>query len=286
MNSFRTAARRAALAISLFAAIVFANTPTASAQTMTYFYIGQPYVNSLCLSAYGIPCNSGSITASFTLSVPAGYSGHVTGAAVTSYVMNASGVGSLSNLTYLNAGGSYFDLYLGQITNWQFQATNYNGTGNDLTITSTGPSQGETAEQRAAWNPVAAGAAPTATPTAAGAWINPKVLGRPARLPQIADATPAGPTAKPQFCPCSSLAQVGDPIDVGSGNVFEQVSDYETAGQNKLSFTRYYNSMAVPDAYATVLGQNCPIMTVICTLFQLRESKPSGRMARSSISPS
>ena len=35
----------------------------------------------------------------------------------------------------------------------------------------------------------------------------------------------------------------GDPIDVASGNVFEKVTDYETAGPNKLTFARYYNSI-------------------------------------------
>lgn len=33
-----------------------------------------------------------------------------------------------------------------------------------------------------------------------------------------------------------------EPIDIGSGNVFEQAVDYQTAGQNTLSFSRYYNS--------------------------------------------
>jgi Domain of unknown function (DUF6531) len=41
-----------------------------------------------------------------------------------------------------------------------------------------------------------------------------------------------------------------------SGNVFDQVTDYETAGQNKLSLIRYYNSFAMPDTYATSVGHN------------------------------
>ena len=48
----------------------------------------------------------------------------------------------------------------------------------------------------------------------------------------------------------------GEPIDLGSGNVFDQVTDYETAGQNKLSLIRYYNSMASQDTYATSMGTN------------------------------
>ena len=38
--------------------------------------------------------------------------------------------------------------------------------------------------------------------------------------------------------------------------MFEQVTDYTTAGQNPLSFTRYYNSLAGTDSYATELGSN------------------------------
>jgi RHS repeat-associated protein len=49
---------------------------------------------------------------------------------------------------------------------------------------------------------------------------------------------------------------VGDPVSVGTGNVFEQVTDYQTAGQNKLSFIRYYNGLGVPNTYAATLGTN------------------------------
>jgi len=38
--------------------------------------------------------------------------------------------------------------------------------------------------------------------------------------------------------------QCGDPIDMASGNVYEKVIDYETAGPNKLVFARYYNSIS------------------------------------------
>ena len=34
----------------------------------------------------------------------------------------------------------------------------------------------------------------------------------------------------------------GEPISVGTGNLFEQVTDYATAGPNQLDFTRSYNS--------------------------------------------
>jgi RHS repeat-associated protein len=47
-----------------------------------------------------------------------------------------------------------------------------------------------------------------------------------------------------------------DPIDLGSGNVFEQVTDYTTFGQNPISFVRYYNSLGVPNTFSSELGVN------------------------------
>jgi RHS repeat-associated protein len=47
---------------------------------------------------------------------------------------------------------------------------------------------------------------------------------------------------------------LGDPISIGTGNVFEKVVDYETAGRNKLSYVRYYNSIPVPNTLASTLG--------------------------------
>ena len=54
-------------------------------------------------------------------------------------------------------------------------------------------------------------------------------------------------------------AGVGDPINTGTGNVFERATDYSTTGQNPLGFIRYYNSMEVvsnPTTFATSLGTN------------------------------
>ncbi len=49
---------------------------------------------------------------------------------------------------------------------------------------------------------------------------------------------------------------VGEPINVGTGNVYDEVTDYETAGPNKLNFIRYYNSRSNPSPFALPLGQN------------------------------
>jgi len=61
--------------------------------------------------------------------------------------------------------------------------------------------------------------------------------------------------------PCDNAGgcSAGNPINVGVGNKFEAVSDYETAGQNKLSFSRFYNSEGVsnnPGTSAASLGVN------------------------------
>lgn len=52
----------------------------------------------------------------------------------------------------------------------------------------------------------------------------------------------------------------GDPVNIATGNVYLHVTDYKTAGQNPLEFTRYYNSMAGLDGaettFATTLGNN------------------------------
>jgi YD repeat-containing protein len=48
----------------------------------------------------------------------------------------------------------------------------------------------------------------------------------------------------------------GDPVDVGTGNVFEQTLDYTTAGRTPLTFIRYYNSLSDTGTYALELGHN------------------------------
>lgn len=78
--------------------------------------------------------------------------------------------------------------------------------------------------------------------TAGGYWdatlitgINSKLLGDP----------------KKSKCDCA-----GDPVQISSGNMFYTTTDYATAGQNPLAFTRYYNSRGPVGAatFATMLG--------------------------------
>ena len=49
----------------------------------------------------------------------------------------------------------------------------------------------------------------------------------------------------------------GNPINIGTGNKYEQITDYETAGTNKLGLTRYYNSLASATTFAVSLGSRC-----------------------------
>ena len=48
----------------------------------------------------------------------------------------------------------------------------------------------------------------------------------------------------------------GDPISAANGNVFDEVTDYQTTDANQLSFTRYYNSLTAPTAFSVTLGPN------------------------------
>ena len=84
-----------------------------------------------------------------------------------------------------------------------------------------------------------ASSCPTATYTLSRSDISGKLTGDPLD-------TPGCTTGE---CPCQT-----DPINIGTGNVFTQVTDYETAGPNRLGFTRYYNSLPVPATNAVTLG--------------------------------
>ncbi|MFN3828413.1 MAG: DUF6531 domain-containing protein [Micavibrio sp.] len=56
---------------------------------------------------------------------------------------------------------------------------------------------------------------------------------------------------------CVGGVAVGDPINVATGNLYEEVTDYATAGTNPLSLTRYYNSQSYTrNLYPAMLGVN------------------------------
>ena len=51
----------------------------------------------------------------------------------------------------------------------------------------------------------------------------------------------AGDPTQGDPCHPPGMAQCGDPINPNDGNLYREVTDYETAGPNKLTFKRYYN---------------------------------------------
>ncbi len=52
----------------------------------------------------------------------------------------------------------------------------------------------------------------------------------------------------PVFC--------GEPVNVATGNLYEEITDYETAGSNALQFVRYYNGLSAAGTSSGMLGRN------------------------------
>jgi RHS repeat-associated protein len=52
----------------------------------------------------------------------------------------------------------------------------------------------------------------------------------------------------------SGASFFGNPCNIGTGNKYETVTDYTTTGQNRLHFTRHYNSLATDNTFAAALG--------------------------------
>jgi YD repeat-containing protein len=57
-------------------------------------------------------------------------------------------------------------------------------------------------------------------------------------------------------CDTPGCVACGEPINVGTGNVFDEVTDYQTVGPNQLGFHRFYNSLAGSTTFAVRLGVN------------------------------
>jgi hypothetical protein len=80
-----------------------------------------------------------------------------------------------------------------------------------------------------------------------------KLLARP--ITQYG-ACPEGVGGKDLGYPDLGDCACGDPIHLGTGNLFEHFVDYQTWGLNKLAFERYYNSRASSTTLAGTLGTN------------------------------
>jgi hypothetical protein len=219
----------------VFVVSLFWHIGPAPAQVQTVVYSGPAFDLSRCAQPTGpYPpnvCITGSISASVTF----------VGACPTSTnvisITASSGAGSL---TY---PGNYFSNSFScdshnQLASWLVQGWKDNlgqWTSQQpyLAIDWTSSGATDQAEYNSACCVTKWGYVPQ---SAFGHWTSGKALGKP--------------------CDHSGAASCGEPIDLGSGNVFDEVTDYETAGQNKLSLIRYYNSLAAQDSYATSMGNN------------------------------
>ena len=218
----------------VFVTVLLADIGQAPAQVQTLYYQGQAFNSADCTPDSSHTCEGGNVSGSVTLiGLPSGYSGTVTTSSMSSLGFTANG---LTPTLGLGDPGGTIELKMtsGVLTGWSIILLR-NSADPIYQIDTTGGSEG---------GPDDLGWLQYSSPfhvyyganTAAGHWSNPKSLGKP--------------------CDHSGGCGTGEPIDLGSGNMFYQATDYETAGQNKLSLIRYYNSMAVPDTYAVSMGSN------------------------------
>jgi RHS repeat-associated protein len=158
------------------------------------------------------------------------YSGNAYVSDLASWSTSATGIGSLNSGSNYITSGSRFGFSNGQLLGGVMGTTSSSSPIAPPVIEIDGiysPTNDDAYSQWPSSPPFTAGAVESSP----GIWTNGKQLGP---------------------CACGT----GDPIDIGSGNVYEQVTDYTTVGQNPLAFVRYYNSMAVLDTLATGLGRN------------------------------
>ena len=247
--SFRTAPVVAVFQIILAMA--------ANAQT-TYKYTGNAYTAPVEI---GTPSGICPITVSFTMAQPLG--------------PNFSGAPTPTSSAISDCVNTFTPTTLGVETNAQGQ------------ITAWGVIATESVDVAVTWNPAYCSGIPQCSFTATqlslltelggGNFVDNVDYLAPADGDGAADqnaSTPGTWTCSPTCvgrswnplgktlgdCGCATgQASGGDPISVGTGNLFESVADYSTAGPNPLSFTRYYNSLGsaiYPNTFATTLGVN------------------------------
>jgi RHS repeat-associated protein len=236
MSSCRHGAHRALFGLVLAGMIVasfFLLSRPSLAQT--YTYTGPAFDLSECATYFGgtANCVNGSASATATVTVGSSYTGSATGAQLPAYNLTLNGVGASEDLTGCPTITPEISFYNGQVTQWQFGAFDSCSSAHSYAEQGSGEFA---VDDGFTQNPATGAYIQNGFILGSGFWNNGKVLGKP--------------------CPNKGTPHCGDPIDIGSGNVFEQVTDYETAGQNKLSFIRYYNSMSGTDTFATTIGRN------------------------------
>ena len=211
----------------VFAVAFLVQPDPAPAQVQAYSYSGPAYSYSDC-GGTTPPClANGHVSASIIFqSAPA----TGTGGTVLAWSMTGTGIGTLSTGDFLSES---FDFTNGQITTWNMAGVLL-PSDQIAILTASGPGDyDEAAFQLSITGPEGLRRIPPA-----GHWTGGQSLGSP---------------CNPYH---SGAGSCGEPIDLGSGNMFYQATDYETAGQNKLSLIRYYNSLAMRNDYAASMGGN------------------------------
>jgi len=170
----------------------------------------------------------GSVTGLVTVVFPDNFSGWSDTSWVRSFAMSASGVGTVTS----DLSQGQFLVQNGVITDWFWSVGDAFIQGKS--IRTTGADNDYDSGVLYSGGSVLQAGVVIHPPT--GYWTNGKFLGASCDIP--------------------GAVTCGNPINIGSGNKYEQVTDYETAGQNKLDFSRYYNSYATTNTYATTLGRN------------------------------
>ena len=218
-----------------------------SANALTAYFFGPAWDPTEC--AYAFPfgnCIGGAVSGTVNFDgVADNYSGWIY-TTPTSWSLNASGITSLSTGDTLY--DSQFDFSSGQVVVGVMAAQNVSDPANYRSIGTNGYGAYDYADtyNSNTGQYINNGYISYGGYNSTGAWLNPKALGLPASYPKVANANPSiNPPKKPD-CPCDgSVPGVrGEPINLGTGNMYEQVTDYTTVGQNPLAFIRYYNSMA------------------------------------------
>jgi RHS repeat-associated protein len=209
----------------------------APAQVETFTYQGPAFDVAYCNMVIGAPgyCRNGSVTGTATIyGYPSNFTGSITLGAGGRVIGQISALGRSLDSASISCMTGGVTLSAGEITSGGFSGESVcSGPPYPFYRIETGGAPGgdDTYVVNGSGGLDEAG---YIGPTAVSYWTGPKAIG-------IA-------------CNQSGGCATGEPINLGNGNVFDQVTDYETAGQNKLSLIRYYNSMAWPATSATSMG--------------------------------
>jgi YD repeat-containing protein len=219
--------------IFVFAALILLFSPASLAQVQSYYYQGPAFNYFDCAGDY--TCENGNVNASATIiGMPANYSGHIPSNWINSIYISSLGF-TLGPSDPSSTSGQDFYFNDGKMVSWSIGLIRYSTP----ILQANASSADGTSASDLGWiqyNSPFHVYYGVASSVPAGFWTSSKVLG-------IACARPGA---------CAA----GEPIDLGSGNMFSQITDYSTEGQNLLAFTRTYNSMAMPDTYAASMGRN------------------------------